>query len=140
MKKVFLVMIACCFFAAQTFGQESGNSDNPNAAEVTFEKIEHDFGKVSINSVPEIEFTFTNTGKEPLIIHRCNAPCGCTTPICPLGKPILPGETGTVKVTYSTTSYAHKFDRSFTMTTNAKNSTLRLTVKGEVTDAETASK
>ena len=132
MKKVFFVIIACCFFAAQVFGQSTTREENPNAPEVTFEKLEHNFGTRPLNSELEYEFVFTNTGKEPLIVQNCRASCGCTVPICPNDKPILPGEKGSIKVKYTTTSYAHPFDRSFTMTTNAKNSTVTLRLRGEI--------
>ena len=134
-------MIACCFLAAQGFGQTSERGENPNAPEITFEKTVHDFGTKPLNSELEYEFTFTNTGKEPLIVQNCRASCGCTVPICPTEKPILPGEKGSVKVKYTTTSYAHPFDRSFVMTTNAKNSTVTIRLRGEIsTEGTTAAK
>ena len=141
MNRVFLIMIACCFFAANVFGQAPARAENPNAPEISFEKIEHDFGTKPLNSDVEYEFTFTNTGKEPLIIQNCRATCGCTVPVCPNEKPVLPGEKGSIKVRYSTTSYAHPFDRSFTVTTNAKNSSVTLKIKGVISqEAETAAK
>ena len=38
-------MIACIFFAVTCFGQAQEKVENPNAPEVTFEKMVHDFGK-----------------------------------------------------------------------------------------------
>ena len=141
MKRVSLMLIVSIFVVATGFGQAPEKVENPNAPEITFEKMEFDFGKKPLNSAIEYEFTFTNTGKEPLIVQRCQAGCSCTVPVCPTEKPILPGEKGKVKVQYSTTSYPHSFNRAFTMTTNAKTSTVTLRITGEILqEAETAAK
>ena len=128
-------MIACCFFVAKGFGQEPVKEDNPNAPEITFEETVHDFGTIPFKGVAECEFIFTNTGKEPLIIQQCQSTCGCTTPTCPNGpndKPIKPGEKGTIKVKYNNTNIAQPFSKQFTVISNAKNSPVRLTIKGDV--------
>ena len=129
-------MIVCCFFAAKGFGQEPAK-ENPNAPEITFEETIHDFGVVALNGVAECEFTFTNTGKEPLVIQSCSASCGCTVPTCPKEKPVNPGEKGTIKIKYTTTHVAGKFNKTVTVTTNAKNSVVRLTIMGEIAKAAT---
>ena len=102
MKKYFVIMFACFFIAAKSFGQEPAKEpvkvDNPNAPELTFEKTVHDFGTVPFKGEAIFEFTFTNTGKEPLIIQNCQSSCGCTAPACPKDKPVKPGEKGTIKV------------------------------------------
>jgi len=140
MKRFFLFMIACCFFAAQGFGQDSSN-ENQNAPVITFEETEHNFGKIPLNGVAEYEFTFVNTGKEPLIIQSCQSTCGCTVPACPDKKPILPGEKGSIKVKYTTTHVAGPFDRYFNVISNAKNSMVRVTIKGEIAEnTQTVSK
>jgi len=139
MKKVFLLMIACCFFATKGFSQEPEKKDNPNAPEMTFEETVHDFGTLQFNALAECEFTFINTGKEPLIIQNCPSTCGCTVPTCPKDKPFLPGEKGTIKVKYNSTSTAAPFTKQFTVISNAKNSPVRVTIKGVVAPkAETA--
>ena len=139
MKKIFLIMIACCFLAVKSFGQEPAKEDNPNAPEITFVETVHDFGTLPLKGLAECEFTFTNTGKEPLIIQNCQSTCGCTVPTCPKDKPIKPGEKGTIKVKYTTTHAAGTFNKQFTVTSNAKNSPVRLTIKGEIAqDTETA--
>ena len=135
MKRVFFLMLVCCFFTAKSFGQEA--KENPNAPEITFEETVHDFGTIPHKGLAEYEFSFTNTGKEPLIILNCSASCSCTVPACPREKPVSPGEKGVIKVKYTTTHIAGSFNRSFTVTTNAKNPTVRLTLKGVVEKAET---
>jgi hypothetical protein len=134
-------MIACCLFAAKGYGQEPAKDENPNAPEITFTETVHDFGTIPLNGEAEYEFTFTNTGKEPLIIQRCNAGCSCTVPACPTDKPVKPGEKGTIKVKYTTTQVPGAFNKQFTVTSNAKNSIVRLTIKGVIAkETETAAK
>jgi hypothetical protein len=135
MKKFFITMIACSLFVAKGFGQEPAKDENPNAPEITFTETIHDFGTLPLKGVAECEFTFINTGKEPLIIQQCTATCGCTVPTCPNEKPIKPGEKGIIKVKYTTTSSAHSFTKQFTVTSNAKNSPVKITIKGVISES-----
>ena len=66
-----------------------------------FSKTEHDFGTINEGDVVEHEFTFTNTGKAPLVVTNAKGSCGCTVPKKPEG-PIAPGETGEIQVKYDT--------------------------------------
>ena len=142
MKKVIVMMVACCFFVAKGFSQEPEKDsvkENPNAPEITFEETVHDFGKLPFKGVAECEFTFTNTGKEPLMIQNCPSGCGCTVPTCPKDKPIKPGEKGVIKVKYINTHIPGTFTKDFTVISNAKNSPVKVTIKGEIApNTETA--
>ena len=42
--------------------------ENPNAPEITFENLIHDYGTLQKGDDGNTEFKFTNTGKEPLIL------------------------------------------------------------------------
>ena len=134
MKKVFLLMVVCCFFAAEGFGQEAAKDENPNAPEITFTETTHDFGTIPLKGLAECEFIFTNTGKEPLFIHQCSASCGCTVPTCPQDIPIKPGEKGSIKVKYTTTQVPGPFSKPFTVVSNAKNARITLIIKGEISN------
>ncbi|MFH1319151.1 MAG: DUF1573 domain-containing protein [Bacteroidota bacterium] len=103
---------------------------NPNAPEIAFEKDVMDYGTVEYNGDGVREFKFTNTGKEPLIISRAKASCGCTVPSWPK-EPILPGKTGVIKVKYSTNRVG-SFTKTITITSNAKTPNKRLTIKGTI--------
>ncbi len=131
MKKVFFTLMICCAMIAQGFSQEP-KDENPNAPEITFEETTHDFGTVPFKGAAECEFTFTNTGKEPLIIQSCPSTCGCTVPTCPKDKPIKPGEKASIKVKYNNTHIAGPFTKQFTVQSNAKNATVRVTIKGVI--------
>ena len=132
MKKFFLLTVVSFLLATTSFGQEPEKIDNPNAPEITFEATVYDFGKIALNALAEHEFVFTNTGKEPLIIQNCQSGCSCTVPACPKDKPIKPGEKASITVKYTTTYVAGTFNRQFTVYSNAKNSPVRITIKGEI--------
>ena len=91
-------------------------------AEIKFDKTIFNFGKFTEdNSVLTCTFTFTNIGKAPLVITQCVASCGCTIPVYS-DKPVAPGKTGTIKVTYNGKGrMAGQFKKIITVMTNAKN-------------------
>lgn len=103
-------------------------------ADIKFDKLTHNFGTFSENSpIVSCVFTFTNIGDAPLVIHQAIASCGCTVPDY-TKEPILPGKTGTIKVTYNGTGkYPGSFKKSITLRTNAKKDMLRLYIEGNMT-------
>jgi Protein of unknown function (DUF1573) len=127
MKKFILGLIISIF----GFGVQAQEQPEQSKAEIRFEKETHDFGKIREGEMPSFEFKFTNIGEEPLVISRVNVSCGCTTPDWTRG-PIAPGKTGFVKATYNSTGRPGVFDRSVTITTNAKTPVKVLNIKGEV--------
>lgn len=74
--------------------------DNRPKTTMTFGKYDHDFGNVKQDSKNKYVFSFTNTGKEPLIIESATGSCGCTVPNYPKA-PIPPGGKGDIEVEYS---------------------------------------
>lgn len=58
-----------------------------------------DFGTVKEGEKVTREYRFVNTGNKPLIIQMARASCGCTVVDRP-DKPILPGDTSSVKATF----------------------------------------
>lgn len=128
MKKI--LMITMLLMSAFSFAQGQGQ------AEIKFDKIEHNFGTFSLKSNPvqETTFTFTNTGKAPLVLNQVVASCGCTIPAYDK-KPIAPGQKGTIKVTYNGKGkFAGRFKKSITVRSNAATEMIRLYVTGEMTD------
>ena len=103
---------------------------NPNAANIAFENKTIDYGKLNKDAEGEREFTFTNNGKEPLIISNCVGSCGCTVPNWPR-TPIAPGATAAIKVKYDTRRVG-RFQKTVTVQSNASNATEVLTIKGEI--------
>jgi hypothetical protein len=103
---------------------------NPNAADIVFETELVDYGTIEHNADGNREFKFKNTGKEPLIISNCTGSCGCTVPTWPK-EPIKPGETQSIKVHYATDRVG-AFEKTVTVTSNAKSATKVLKIKGNV--------
>ena len=104
-------------------------------ADIKFEETTHDFGTFSeATPVQSCEFTFTNVGKGPLVIHQAVPSCGCTVPEF-TEEPVLPGETGSVKVTYNGIGkYPGHFRKTITLRTNAKTEMVLLIIKGNMTE------
>lgn len=103
---------------------------NPNAPEITFEATVVDYGTVEQGSDGNRTFTFTNTGKEPLILTNVRSSCGCTIPKWSR-NPIAPGETTSIVVHYDTNRLG-AIHKTITVTSNAKNGNVVLTIKGKV--------
>lgn len=69
-------------------------------AKVNWASEVHDFGEIPKGKPVSVEFTFTNTGDEPLIVANVQTSCGCTVSDYTT-EPIAPGKSSKVKVTYN---------------------------------------
>ncbi|MES2837739.1 MAG: DUF1573 domain-containing protein [Bacteroidota bacterium] len=128
MKKVILSL--GIFFSGVLAVSAQEAAPNPNAAEITFENEVIDYGTIEHNADGNREFKFKNTGKEPLIITNCAGSCGCTVPTWPK-EPIRPGQSATIKVKYATDRVG-AFEKTVTVTSNAKSASKVLKIKGVV--------
>ena len=124
MKKIFLLLMMLASLVA--YAQQ----EQP---EIKFDKTVHNFGTFSEKTpVQTAVFAFTNIGKAPLIINQAIASCGCTIPSY-TKEPIMPGEKGTVKVTYNGKGKVPgHFKKSITMRTNGKVEMVRLYIEGDM--------
>lgn len=132
-KKVFIIsllLITCIFTNAQQSASATGSTD-PNAPVMSFDTKSHDFGTFEQDGNGTYFFLFTNTGKEPLVIKEAHGSCGCTVPKWPHG-PVPPGQQDTIKVTYDTHRVG-PFHKTVTITSNAKESPVVLSINGKVT-------
>lgn len=137
--KKFLFSIALAAFAFSSVLSQNevaapAEADNPNAPVITFDKTVHDYGTLEYGAEGTCYFSFTNTGKEPLIVQQPRSSCGCTVPSWPK-QPILPGESDQIKVTYNTKKVGN-INKTVTVTSNAKNSTVILRITGKVNAQE----
>ena len=124
MKKLIILCSVVFLFASVTaFKVEE-------KAEFKFEKETHDFGKIPQGKPVSVEFKFTNTGNEPLIITNIESVCGCTVPKY-TNTPVLKGQTGTISVTYNAAAVM-PFNKAITVKSNAKTPVKWLYIKGEV--------
>ena len=124
MKKIFLLLMMLASLVA--YAQQ----EQP---EIKFDKTVHNFGTFREKTpVQTAVFAFTNIGKAPLIINQAIASCGCTIPSY-TKEPIMPGEKGTVKVTYNGKGkFPGHFKKSITIRTNGKVEMVRLYIEGDM--------
>lgn len=102
-------------------------------AKIEFKTEVIDYGTIEKGADGVRVFEFTNTGNAPLIITKVKSSCGCTIPSKPKG-PILPGETGEIKVKYDT-NRVNPFRKTITVSSNADTPTVALKIKGLVVDS-----
>jgi len=93
---------------------------NLSGPQIVFDKETHDFGVVYMYGDGSCIFKFSNTGNEPLILTDVRAGCGCTVPEWPK-EPLLPGDTATIRVSYTTMNRVHQINRSIVVSSNASN-------------------
>lgn len=137
MKKLLISLIFISTVAFQAFSQEEiqTNQDTKDSPEIYFEKTTHDYGNIELNGNGICEFTFKNTGNEPLLLTNVKASCGCTTPTWPK-EPIKKGETGIIVVKYNT-RITGAFTKSIRVYSNAKTSLITLKITGTVSSPVT---
>ena len=78
----------------------------------------YDFGTVKEGEKVVHVYEFKNVGDQPLMILKAEAGCGCTTPEWPK-TPVLPGKTGTIKVTFNTAGKVGPAYKDVTIKSNA---------------------
>ncbi|HLP10948.1 MAG TPA: DUF1573 domain-containing protein [Flavobacteriales bacterium] len=117
-------------------GAIGAKSQTGMMAELTFQKEVHDYGNVKQGGNGDCEFKFTNTGSAPLIISNAVGSCNCTVPKWPK-DPIMPGESGVIKVHYGTDRVG-PINKTVTITANVEGNTKVVRIKGNVLAGETA--
>lgn len=106
--------------------------DNTPKTTMTFAGYEHDFGTIKQDSKNKYIFTFTNTGKEPLIIESATGSCGCTVPNYPKA-PVAPGATGVIEVEYSPGKQENAQQKTVKVVANTEPKETELRIKAMVT-------
>lgn len=79
-------------------------------------------------------FVFSNSGNQPLLIQDARVACPCTKVDFPK-KPVLPGATDSIRVTFDTTDKYYYQDRIIELVSNTKK-TEKLRLKVYVTPKE----
>ncbi len=125
-----IAILAVAVFTLAAIPAKAGKKNGKAA--VTFESYRMELGNVPEKGGPvSCEFAFTNTGDANLLIIDAKATCGCTRPEYPK-KPVEPGKSGKVKVTYNPAGRPGPIDRTVTITTNGKPKKVRLHIVGNV--------
>ena len=106
---------------------------NPNAPVMKFTEAEFDFGDIKADSKVHHTFTFTNTGKSPLLIQDATASCGCTTPSW-TKEPVAPGASGQLEVQFDSRGKHGIINKQVAVRANTQPSITTITIKGNVLD------
>ncbi len=124
MAAVFVFLLAACSGGAEDKIKSAEDREavesqvnNQEVAAFEFDKEFHDFGDIPEGEKVNTVFSFTNTGNSPLIISNARGSCGCTVPDYPR-KPIPPGGTGEIKVSFDSSNRAGKQDKTVTIDAN----------------------
>ena len=86
---------------------------------ISFDKTEHDFGQIMNGTPVETTFSYTNTGKSPLVVTDIKSTCGCTVPQGWSRQPLSPGESSQFTVKFNGKG-ANKVSKTVTVTANTK--------------------
>jgi len=95
----------------------------------------YNFGSVISGEKVEYNYKFKNTGNNPLVVFEAHASCGCTVPEKP-EKPVLPGETGYLKVVFNSEGRHGVNEKEINVSSNANPGFPILKLKGEVKDKQ----
>jgi hypothetical protein len=140
--KIFIVFIVSILF--NSCGGNSAEQDSSsNITSVdkaviqdgipapVFDRTQFDFGTLISGEKVTYSFRFENKGSAPLIIYGVRSGCGCTVGDYPK-EPLLPGESGRIKVDFNSTGRSGKQIQSVQVMTNANPTEYQLTVTAEV--------
>ena len=116
--KRLIIINTLLFCALACFGQAS----------IKFDKTVQHLGFITQGDTVSFQYTFTNTGNQPLIISDSKVECGCTMVEIPK-QPVQPNTQGVVKVKFNTKSAIDRQDRTITLTCNASNTPPELRFK-----------
>ncbi len=107
---------------------------NPNAPVMKFAEAEFDFGDIQPDSKVHHTFTFTNTGKSPLLIEDATASCGCTTPSW-TKEPVAPGAQGKMEVQFDSRGKNGIISKQVAVRANTQPVITTILIKGNVLTA-----
>lgn len=100
---------------------------------IEMDKLAHDWGEIGPDTRQIAQFSFTNTGSEPLKIARVRKCCGTITRGVQDGQEYASGETGTLEVEYIAGSYPGSMRRNLHLETNVPGQkVITLTIKATI--------
>lgn len=121
-----LLLLLCIFFLAIPMLAEGRKGNIDFAATV------YDFGTFPKTTVRRVIFVFVNKGKAPVVIQSTQTTCACTSAVHST-RVVSPGKKGYITVFYDGNRTHDKgiFKKTVDVYSNAENSVVRLTIKGE---------
>ncbi|MDZ7739391.1 MAG: DUF1573 domain-containing protein [Bacteroidales bacterium] len=110
---------------------DSAGDETGGTALIEFNKLSHDFGKISEGELVACVFKFENKGDADLLISSATTSCGCTVPEFD-DSPVPPGGSGHVEVVFDS-AFRHGIqNKTITIRSNAKRPVVILKIKAEV--------
>ena len=125
---LFLIVLASC--------KQGVKTTEIKEAYIEFDSTSYDFGEIPFEGNGVVEFEFTNTGSEPLILTHVKSTCGCTIPDWSR-EPVMAGDKGTIHVEYDT-QRPGVFTKSIYVYSNASNGPQKLMITGTVMRSESS--
>ena len=133
MKKLILGVSALCMIAFTSCKEDATSkvkSENVTQAAqrdavagdypvLTFAETVHDFGEIENGTPVETVFSYTNTGKAPLVITDIKSTCGCTVPQDWSKEPLAPGSSANFTVKFNGKGNG-SVTKSITLTANTE--------------------
>ncbi|WP_203257800.1 DUF1573 domain-containing protein [Hyunsoonleella ulvae] len=134
MKRTVNIFFAVLLMGVTSIVQAQDLAMLEKVAIINFETEVVDYGTIIQGSDGTKVFTFTNTGKAPLVISEVKTSCGCTVPSYSKAA-ILPGKQGELEIKYDTKRLG-SFTKTITVISNAKVIKKTLKIKGTVVAAK----
>jgi hypothetical protein len=115
-----LILISCNESASSKIKSDNQNKTQvqQNYAEITFDRIFHDFGTIKEGEIAKTVFSFTNTGENDLYIVDAIGSCGCTIPKYPKNIAIKPGSSGEIEVNFDSNGRLNLQQKMIKITAN----------------------
>jgi hypothetical protein len=110
--------------------KNSTDAVSPAVSGLDWDKTTIDVGVIKQNNPVEVNYSFTNTNNEPVVITDVQTSCGCTA-AKHSQEPLKPGDSSTITVTYNAKSIG-VFHKSITVKTSNGADPVILTLAGEV--------
>ncbi len=109
MKRIISIFVFA-LVALVTFQSEARRVPGEKVG-VQFDALTYDFGNAAEDGAPVVhEFKYTNTGTGALTLLSARPSCGCTQPKYSR-KPLRPGESATIKITFMPKGWKGEVDK-----------------------------
>jgi Protein of unknown function (DUF1573) len=131
---ILLSLFSCDMHRRTSIADDAGvlmEQELKDSTSVIVGQASYTFDTATEGDKIEHDFSFKNNGSKPLIIIKATASCGCTIADKP-DQPILPGDTGLIKVIFNSTGKRGHNHKTITVESNAYPSFPPLILTGEV--------
>lgn len=131
---VYFILLLVASLGALTswfaFTTQPSDWTNAPATTVEIQQDSLDLKTIHYDDHPQVTYTIKNTGTHPLIIKDVQTSCGCTDPHWDK-RPVLPGKTGTILVTFKPNSLG-RFTKTIQVLCNTSPVLHELKLEGHV--------